>query len=274
MSAKTSNKAGIFVMAVAAACGALILLIFPNLATGALNMVAWAAVGVAGLTAGTLHYSNKKREMAAKELEKRKSQQKRRVQREKEKREKEERFQKAQEMTAKKEAARESKQEQIKAEMIKQAEVVWLDREKDAENHEAEIRKIMKTNLDMTIRTVAGYVATEWNDAAKLAQWTGHQLIMFTRRPNVTTKARDEAQEAIIEAEEVRASGSTLSEQQGNELKAKKKKAQEEAKMEEARVKAIQDVIDNAEIKWRGIEMRVNRRQKELDLLLQKNNQA
>lgn len=270
MSNKSSNKGLITVFMIIAVCGAFVLIIFPNLISGILNTAAWSVVVTAGIGAGAFHYSNKKSEAEVKKRTLLKSQQKRRMQREQEKREKEERLQKAQEITAKKEAARELKQEKIKAEMIKQAEVVWLDREKEAADHEVEIRKIIKNNLDMTIRSVAGYVATEWNDAAKLAQWTGHQLIMFARRPNVTTKARDEAQEAIIEAEEVRASGNTLNEKQGNELKIKKKKASDEVKMEEARVKAIQDVIDNAEIKWRGIEMRVSRRQRELELLLQK----
>jgi hypothetical protein len=122
----------------------------------------------------------------------------------------------------------------------------------------------------MVIRTVAGYIATEWNEASILSKWTAEQLIMFSRRPNVTTKAREEEREAILEAEEIKASGNTLTEKQGYELKQKKKKAREEVKMEEARLKSIQDVIDNADIKWRGIEMRVNRRQKELDLLLDK----
>lgn len=270
MSDKKSNNMGVIVMAVLTAVGAFFLIIFPNLLTGAMNVVAWAAVGVAGTTAGAMKYSQiqKEKEIKTKALEK--SRQKRRLQREAERRAQEERLEKAQKVTERKEEIREAKQEKIKAEMIEKAEVVWESREHEAEKQEKLARKIIANTLDMNIRTVAGYVAVEWNEASRMAKWTAEQLIMFARRPNVTTKARDEAREAEIEAEEIRASGNSLSPKQGNELKMKKKKAQEEIKMEEMRLKEVYDILDNAEIKWRGVEMRVNRRQRELDNLLKK----
>lgn len=250
--------------------GAFILLVFPNLVTGAMNIVAWAVVGVAGVTAGGLKYSQDQKEKKIRARELQKSRQKRRLQREAEKRAQEERLQKAQKITEIKEERHEAKQEKIKLEMIKTAEVVWESREHKAEKEEKLARQTIANTLDMNVRAVAGDVAVEWNEAGRFAQWTAQQLIMFSRRPNVTTAARDDAREAEIEAEEIRASGNSLSPKQGNDLKVKKKKAQEEVKMEEMRLKEIQDIIDNAEIKWRGTQMRVTRRQKELDMLLKK----
>lgn len=257
-------------MAVLSAVGAFFLVIFPNLMTGAMNIIAWTTVGVGVTTAGAMQYAQiqKEKEVKAKALEK--SRQKRRLQREAEERAQVERLEKAQKITEIKEERRATKQEKIKAEMIEKAEVVWESREHEAEKKEKLTRKIIASTLDMNIRTTAGYVATEWNEASRMAKWTAEQLMMFARRPNVTTKARDEARETEIEAEEIRARGNSLSPKQGNELKIKKKKAQEEIKMEEARLKEVHDIIDNAEIKWRGVEMRVNRRQAELDNLLKK----
>ncbi|MEM8833809.1 MAG: hypothetical protein AAGB32_04635, partial [Pseudomonadota bacterium] len=53
--------------------------------------------------------------------------------------------------------------------------------------------------------------------------------------------------------------------EKGKELADKKGKAQEEVKIEEDRLKAIKNEVENATIKWRAAEMRAKRWQDELE---------
>lgn len=270
MSNKKFSRICVVAMTIATVVGVLILVFFSHLILGVGKIVGWLVTGAFAMSAGTIQYLENKREKEIAERELERVRKLRRDNRKRERQEQEERVQKAQEKAAQKIAEKEAKQLKIKAEMASQATTVWADKEKYAVEQENNVRKIIEETQDMAVRTLAGSVAIEWNEARSLAQWTAKQLVMFSQRPNVTTEAREEAQEAIIEVARIKASGNVLTEEQSLELRKKKEKAREEVQIEEDRLNAIQDVIENAERKWRVAELRANRMQDELEALKKK----
>lgn len=267
MSNKKFSRTGVVAMAIATVAGVFILMFFPGLVSGIGKVIAWFVTATCAVTAGVMQYTANQKEKEITERELTRVRKKRMEARQRERREQEERVQKAQKKIAAKQAEKEARQLEIKAEMASQATTVWAEKEKYAVDQERNARKIIEATQDMAIRTLAGSVAIEWNEAGSLAQWTAKQLVMFSQRPNVTTEAREEAQEAIIEAAGIKASGNVLTEKQGLALRAKKEKAREEVLIEEDRLNAIQDVIENAERKWKVAELRANRVQEELNNL-------
>ncbi len=270
MSTKKSNNVGIILMALATVACALVLVFFPNLISGFWKIVAWSATGVAGTATGVLKHVETKNAKLLEEKELARIRRKRMQQLKKDREEREARIEKAHERAAAKEADRTAKQMEIKAQLAEEAKTTWVAKEKYASDQETLARDIIKGTNDMAIRTLAGSVAIEWNEAGSLAQWTAKELIMFSQRPNVTSQARDDAQAAIIEAAGIKAAGNNLTEEQGLQLHEKKEKAREEAQIEEDRLDAIKDVIENAELKWKVAEMRASRVQDELDALNKK----
>lgn len=268
MSNQKSNKLGIISMSLATIAGALILIFFPNLISGVWKILAWSAMATGATTVGVLQHIEKKKIELIEEIELARIRRKRQAQREKDRAEQAERVQKAQARAEQKEVKRTAKQLEIKAGMVKQSETVWAEKEQYALDQEILVREIIEGTNDMDIRTAAGFVAVEWNEAALLARWTAKELIMFSRRPEVTTEARDEAQAAIIEAAGIKASGNSLTEKQGQDLKKKKDKALQETYVEEDRLDDIRNVIENAELKWKVAESRANRGKKELKVLM------
>lgn len=272
VSKKKPSGLGALVMAIATVLGAILLFIFPNLLSGGLKLLAWSFIGVGMTTSGILQYNKLQYEKLLREQELERLRRKRRQKREQEKREREKRLKRAQKKVAEQEAAREAKQEKIKEAIVTEAKTVWNERKKFATEQEHSIRQIIASTQNMEIRTLAGHVVTEWHEASSLAQWTAEQLIMFSKRPNVTRQARDDVREMMMKIAEIKANGNTVTEQLGEELKEKKEKAREEERIEEARSEAIKDLIENGDMKWRGMTSSLNRRKLELDMLLKQSN--
>jgi len=147
------------------------------------------------------------------------------------------------------------------------AKFIWNGRIEEAKDKENFYKNIIEKTHQMPVRNAAGKAAFEWNEASRVALWTMEQVTMFIQRPKVTNKAREEARDAIVESIRIKQSGANWSKEQGQKLADKKEKAKQELQIEEDRIKAIKNEIDNATIKWRAAEMRAKRWQEELDRL-------
>jgi len=260
-----SNKALVGILATLAITGGIALIIFPVFITGALKITAWAMLGVLAVTAfATNHIQNSKEAAEAeKELEKQRFNRSKKLKEDQEKRD--QKLEKLKDNLAKNEEKKAEKWEQIKSDLVEEAGSVWNGRLEHAKQEENKARKIIKETKQMPVKNAAGQLALVWHETSSMAQWTAQQIIMFSQRPNVTTKAREEAQEAVIEAAEIREKGGNWTKEHGDKLANLKNKASEEAKTEEKRLASIKDTIENAEIKWRASEIQIRRWQSELD---------
>ncbi|MCI5059984.1 MAG: hypothetical protein MRY79_02810 [Alphaproteobacteria bacterium] len=231
--------------------------------SGLWEMLAWVAIA-AFIIFSIVVYQKKKKErlLAEKELEKQRKKRSQYVKQQKLKQEK--KIEAAREKLANNEQKKAEKFERAKEEMAKKATVVWNGRIEHAKEKELFFKKIIDQTDQMPIRTAAGQVAFEWNEASRIANWTLEQVTMFVQRPSVTTKAREEAQEAIIEAMRIKESGINWTKEKGEELADKKEKARQEAQIEAKRLEAIKDEIENANLKWKAAERRASRWQNEL----------
>jgi len=260
-----SNKVLVGILAFLAIAGAAVLVIFPTLITGALKITAWAMLGVLGVITFAISHLQKSKEAAEaeKELEKQRFKRSKKLKEENEKRE--QKLEQLKDNLAKKEEKKAEKWEQVKSELVKEAGTVWSGRLEHAEQQENLARKIIRETKQMPVKNAAGQLALVWHETSAMAQWTAQQIIMFSQRPNVTTKAREEAQEAVIEAAEIREKGGNWTKEHGDKLADLKDKAREESQIEEKRLASIKDTIENAEIKWRASEIQIRRWQSELD---------
>lgn len=259
-----TGSAQVVLMAFVAIAGAIALIAFPAMISSPWNILGWLVVVAAGVGAGVLkHKESQKKLIEQKKLEKQRR--KRSEHLKKEKLEKEKKIETLRENLAKNEEKKAEKWTKIKADLVKESGAVWAGRVEHAQHQENLVRKIIKDSKHMPVRNAAGQLAILWNETSTLAQWTAKQIVMFSQRPNATTKAREEAQEAIIEAAQIRENGGMWTKEKGLKLAQLKEKAREEAKIEEKRLEAIKDVIENAEIKWRSSSTQIRRWQEELD---------
>ena len=253
----------VVLMAAITIIGGSTLLALPDLITGFWKILSWAAIAVSAIFSIILYKKEEKKRLLAKEvIEQQRKKRSKHIKQEKLKQEK--KIEAARKKLAKKEKREAEKHEHKKKEMAKEATVVWGGRIEYAKEKENFFKQIIDKTDQMPIRTAAGQVVFEWNEASRIAEWTLQQVTMFVQRPNVTTKAREEAQEAIIEAMRVKESGGNWTKEKGEELANKKEKARQEIQIEEKRLEAIKDEIENANLKWKAAEKRAMRWQNEL----------
>lgn len=235
----------------------------PSFASGVWGILVWVAIAALIIFFIVLYQKkNKEKLLAEEELEQQRIKRSKFVKQEKLKQE--EKIEAAREKLAKNEERRAEKFQQAKEDMAKKAAVVWNGRIEQATEKEIFFKQIIEKTDQMPIRTAAGQVVFEWNEASRIAKWTLEQVTMFMQRPNVTTKDREEAQEAIIEAMRIKESGVNWTKEKGEELANKKEKARQEAQIEERRLEAIKDEIENANLKWKAAERRASRWESEL----------
>ena len=258
-----SGSGRVILMAAIALIGAATLLIFPTLAPGIWKIVAWLVAGGAAVAGGMFYQKEQQQKtLEAKEDQKRRYQRSKRLKEDKENREK--KIESSRKNLAKKEEKQDEKRAKVKTKVIKEAKVVWSGRVDHAKEQETKIRQVINKTDIMPIREAAGNVAIEWNEATTLSLWTMEQIDMFARLPDSTKKAREEAQDAIIESIKVKDAGGLWTAEQGKALADKKEKARQEAMTEEKRVDNMRDTLVNADIKWRAVERRVERWMEEL----------
>lgn len=265
MNNKGSSEILIGFIAFASVAGGLTLFTYPTLLSGIWSFLAWSFVVMAAIVAGILQYTKRLKEKlhAQKILEKQRRKRAETLRKEQEKREK--KIEALRESLIKKEEKNAEKWARIKSELVKEEGKLWAGRIELAEREANLARNIAKETKHMPIRNAAGQLVLLWHETSSLAQWTAQQIIMFSRRPSVTTEAREEAQEAIIKAAEIREKGGNWTKEKGKELAKLKDKAREESKIEEERLDTIKNTIENAEIKWRSSEVQIKRWQAELD---------
>lgn len=263
MSYKESGSARVFSMATITIISGAALLIFPTLISGAWQILGWLVVGASAVSAGVFqHQENIKKKLAT--IETQRKLRLRNKNRKKAQLEREEKIEHSREQLAKKDEKQDEKRAQVKAKVIKQAQTIWSERVEHAQKQEKSTRTIIEKTSQMDIRDAIGKVAIEWNEATTLAQWTMEQIEMFSRLPDATKKAREEAQDAIIESIKIKESGGLWTAEKGKELAAIKEKARLEAQAEEKRIDTMRDKLTDAEIKWRAVERRVERWTEEL----------
>ena len=263
MKSKEIGSSRVAFMATITVIGSVILVIFSDQVPGLWQILAWGGVCLCAVLVGVFHHKAKKAKIRL-EKEQQKIRRQRSEAMQQEKLEQEKRIEASKEKMALQEAKRAEKMREVKMEMVKDAEVVWGGRVDQAKQKEDIFREIIKKTNQMPVRTAAGEVAFEWNEASRIAQWTMQQIMMFVNRPDVTTAAREEAQDAIIEAIKIKESGGTWTKENGQELAKKKEEAREELKVEEERLETIKREIEKANLKYKSAEKRASQRQSEL----------
>ena len=270
MNCKETGSSRVALMATLTVIGGLILVFFPALVSGVWKVLAWGATAAGAGAAGTFHHMEKQKKiLAEKEVLRKRSI--RRKEMDKERVEQEKRLEASKEKMAQKEVRKAEKRAKIKEGLVKEAETTWVSRVDYADEQEALMRQIIEKTNRMPVRTAAGQVVIEWNEASTLAQWTMKQIMMYTQRPDVTHEAREEAQEATLEAMRIKDSGGLWTKEHGEQLAEKKEKARLEALIEEERLDAVKNAIESAELKWKATENRAARWQGELDIIIAQN---
>ncbi len=267
MNHNESGSSRIIFTAILAIIGACALIFSPDSISTIWKILGWIAIAVCIILAGVLHHKDKSKKLLAEKelLQKRR---KRRKHLDQERLEQEKRIEKSKKKLAEKEEKLNEKRTKIKQALVVEAQTTWAGRVEYASSQENAVRKIIEKTNKMHVRTLAGQVAIEWNEASGLSQWTMQQILMYSQRPNVTMEAREDAQEAIIEAMRIKDSGGNWTKEKGEELAKIKEKAREEAMIEEDRLDTIKNTIERAELKWNATETRVFRLQQELDSML------
>ena len=264
MKHQNSGSSRAALLAVITVIGALVLMMFPTLATGAWKLLGWLAVGASAVSSGAFYNIEKAQKVLA-EKEKQRQLYKRNKNRQKERLAKEKKLEKTKENYEKKEKRQADKRAQAKLKIIEQAEVVWSERVEHAKAQEHSIRSMVDKIVQMAARDAAGQLAIEWNEATGLAQWTMQRIDMFARQPAAKTEAREEEQDAIIESIAFKENGGLWTLEKGNKLASIKEKARIEEQVEEKRVDTMRNTLDNADIKWRASERRIERWTEELN---------
>ena len=151
-----------------------------------------------------------------------------------------------------------------KSELVAQAKTLWAERAEMAQKHEHLARQIVEKAAKASVKEAAGYAAAEWSTAASNARWTSEQILLLTDRQDVKIEARQEAQEMAIEAERIRKNSGVWTKAQGDKLLKLKERARAEAKAEEERQDAVQELVQKAERDWSIAESRALRAEQAL----------
>lgn len=227
-------------------------------------MPAYAIAGVTAFLALMLwmqKITEKKRE-AEREVEERVEQ---RAQRRSQEREEElARVQERKKEAEEREAQAAVERAERKAKLASQAKTLWAERAEMAQEHEKLARQIVEKANKSSVREAAGYAAAEWSTAASNARWTSEQILLLTDRRDVAVEARHEAQEMMIEAERIRKTSGVWTKAQGDQLVKLKERARAEAKAEEERQDAVQELVQKAERDWSIAESRALRAEQTL----------
>ncbi|MEM6811110.1 MAG: hypothetical protein AAF549_01450 [Pseudomonadota bacterium] len=253
-------------MAFTTVIGGCSLLIFPNLFPGFWKTIAWSIIALSAVLAIILYQKDQKqKEIQEKELEQ--ARKRRSLNKKAEKRKQDAHLEASRQKLERKDERAAEKIVIQREEIAKEAQEVWGGRISHAEERQNFFKAVIAKTNQMPVRTAAGKAAFEWNEAFGIAQWTMEQVAMFVQRPSVTTKAREEAREAVLESIMIKATGGNWTKEQGEKLANKKEDAKQELQIEEKRIEAMKNELDNAGIKWRAAEMRANRWQDELEKL-------
>ena len=244
--------------------GGTILVLFPTMVSGAWQILAWVGIGATATSAGVFHHKEK----IKKQEEDKETQRKmliRNKNRKKERLEQEKRIEQSKEKLVQQDEKQDEKRAKVKANIIKEAKATWSERNKQATSQEKLVREIVEKANHMAVREAAGQMAIEWYEASTLAQWTLEQITMFSQLPDGTKAAREEAQDAIVEAMRFKESGGLWTLEKGKALAEVKDKAKSEAQTEEKRIDTMRDKLTDADIKWRAVERRIDRWKGELN---------
>ena len=245
-------------MVIIAAIGAVALIALADFVPGVLKILAWGVVGLA-LILAVVFYNAEKANSEIAEKEKQNQLRQRNKRRKDQKQQQEQKIEKTRENLEQKEEKLAEKRAVIKAKIIEEAKVTWTGREEHAKEQEKTMRESIEKTDHMPIRMAAGEVAVEWNEASALAQWTMQQVDMFSQLPDAQMTARIDAQDAIIESIKVKEGGGQWTFEKGKELAEKKEKARLEEKAEEDRIDNMRSTLDNADLKWKAAERRIDR---------------